>query len=252
MNDALPRRVEAYVWAGLFAFVLFVLTGCGDPNSVRVQLRSGLAPDNPATVREIQAQVAGPLDDLRYKWFAVAGQCEPQESQKPQTLFRFAEGVRVDEVTVEVWRKDKRVAESQLKVKFDDGAGESEGRTGAGIQILITNIPPAELGGPNSRSDIAGLVQGATNTHYGIVLYTRAFGAWYIQPVSQMVHPLQDNFTWESWTHTGSKYAAVLVQAGYEPMDKLDMLPEVKGAVLSCAIVDGIVGDQKAPTNTVK
>jgi hypothetical protein len=48
---------------------------------------------------EIAAQVTGPQTGLHYKWFAVAGGCDPQESNRPRTSFKFADGTTRDRVS---------------------------------------------------------------------------------------------------------------------------------------------------------
>ena len=216
------------------------LTGCGDPNAVRVRLASHESRDNPAPVLQMEAQVAGPLSNLRYKWFAVAGQCEPQQSDRPETLFRFAQGVREDQVTVEVWRGDQMVATDREKVVFDMDQTKLAVQSSGSPVIVITNIPPAEVGGEKSHADIGGTVLGGSISNCAVVIYARAYGSWYIQPNAGQVLPISPGNIWSSWTHTGAKYAALLVDRGFEPMDRTDLLPEVKGPVLACTVVDGV------------
>ena len=116
----------------------------------------------PALRLEIQGAVSGPQAGLHYKWLSVSGQCEPQESDVPATVFKFAEGVKQDRVTVEVWRDGKRVAQCDLAVTFAERSWNLPPVTWTGIrvQIEITEIPPAEAGGEDTRSTIAGRVNG--------------------------------------------------------------------------------------------
>jgi hypothetical protein len=220
--------------------------GCGDPSTLRVQLHDRQVMGDPATVLKIDAQVSGPLQGLRYKWFAVAGQCEPQESDLPSTTFRFTDGARQDQVSVEVWRGGQCVAESHLKVSFEEKPGGPGGVVGAAPQISITLVPPSEPGGDNTHAIIRGTVRGDGVSNCFVVVYARAFGKWYIQPQDGSVLGLQAGNVWETWTHTGQKYAALLVRRNFEPLDKPDLLPEVREPVVACTVVDGVDPAQSA------
>jgi hypothetical protein len=72
----------------------------------------------------------------------------------------------------------------------------------------------------------------------GNKVYARA-DAWYIQPTPFSMQPIEANNTWETWTHTGSSYAALVVRKTYKPMTRLDVLPQIDADVLSRTIVDG-------------
>jgi hypothetical protein len=219
-------------------------TGCGRRDTVQVKLQALPLPQESAVYQQIEAQIAGTTDGLQYKWFAVSGACEPQESDKPETIFKFSEGVRQDRVSVEVWRNNNRVAQSEIKVKFDEELARSEQINSPEARIEITSIPPSELGGPNTHADIAGKVSGKVPPGYVVAVYTRAFGFWFIQPEATALHGIHPDNTWRTWTHTGTKYAALLVRQDYEPLAKLDMLPQTNDTVLALDIVDGLAGKQ--------
>ncbi|HEX3800999.1 MAG TPA: hypothetical protein VH413_20075 [Verrucomicrobiae bacterium] len=227
----------------LIAFAIG-FAGCGERNDVNVQLSERAAPQEPANLLEIQAQVAGPTAGLHYKWFAVSGECEPQESDRPSTTFRFAEGVRQDKVSVEAWRGNQRVAQSEIRVKFD-GDSSRNGRQAANVQIEITTIPPFEPGGPDTHADIAGRVSGPVPADCVVIIYARAFSYWYIQPTPGFFLPIQPDKTWFSWTHTGSKYAALVVRRDFEPLARLEMLPDKNEMVLASTIVEGALKPEK-------
>ena len=72
-----------------------------------------------------------------------------------------------------------------------------------------------------------------------MVVYARA-DAWYIQPISGMLHAIASDSTWSTWTHTGSSYAALVVRPGYELFTRLDVLPQVSAYVVARTIVDGV------------
>ena len=192
---------------------------------------------------EITAEVAGVQDGLRYKWFSVAGGCNPQESDKPTTLFKFADGATRDRVSLEVWRSGKLVGQDKLDVKLD----ELQARLAVveqlpkDLRIEVTTVPPYEpQGGSDTRSVIAGNIGGTLQPGYSIVLYARASDVWYVQPTAYASHAIQPDNTWTSWTHTGSSYAALLVRPGFEPVPRLDVLPKVGGYVVARTIVEGV------------
>lgn len=235
MSELPERTARAWVPV-VMALLLF---GCGGRDAVTVRLQTRPLPDEPATLRAVEAQVAGPLAGLSYKWFAVSGECVPQESGDPKTVFRFAEGARVDQVTLEVWRGAMRVARDEIKVRYDDQRARREQRQSPDARIEITVIPPAEPGGPASGADIAGKVSGKITAEHRIVIYARAYGAWYIQPEAHQLLPIQEDRTWASRIHTGGRYAALLVRREFEPISQLDMLPETNQYVLAIDVVDG-------------
>jgi hypothetical protein len=221
--------------------------GCGQRDTVQVKLQALPLPQESAIYQQIEAQIAGPTDGLQYKWFAVSGACEPQESDKPKTIFKFSEGVRLDRVSVEIWRNDKRVAQSEIPVKFDEEQARGEQTNGPGPGIEITRVPPAELGGADTRSYIAGRISGRLSPNFVVTVYVRAFNQWYVQPEAGALIKIKPDNTWETWTHTGTKYAALLVRQDYEPLVRLDMLPQTNDSVLAVTIVDGLL--QAHPTN---
>jgi hypothetical protein len=221
--------------------------GCGEQDAVQVELHARHVPEESPIHLKIEAQVAGPTDGLQYKWFAVSGECEPQESDQPKTVFRFSEGVRQDRVSVEIWRNNKRVAQNEIKVKYDEDQARRERTHTPEVQIEIRGIPPADIGGPKTRADIAGRVSGKVSPDYAVAIYARAYGAWYVQPEAGNLHQIKPDHTWETWTHTGTRYAALLVRRDFEPLTKLDMLPQTNDYILALDIVDGL--PQPQPTN---
>ena len=91
--------------------VVMTVAACANPDAVRVTLQSYAPESRDPRQLDIRAQIAGPTDGLDYRWYAVAGEFEPQISQSPETVFRFAEGSVKDRVTLEVWRNGARVAQ---------------------------------------------------------------------------------------------------------------------------------------------
>jgi len=231
-----------FVWAWALLAVALLAAGCADRDGVRVQLHSRTPPTQGVMHLEVTAQVSGPETGLRFKWFSVSGACNPQDSDQPTTLFKFADGATRDRVTVEVWREGKVAAQNSLDVKLDEIQARLavQEKIPPDWSIEIVRVPPYEpQGGPNTRADIAGKISGTLDPGYSVVLYARASEIWYIQPLAYASHAIRPDNTWTSWTHTGSSYAALLVRPGFEPVPRLDVLPKVGGYVMARAIVEG-------------
>jgi len=235
----MTRFVPSAIFSLGAALVLLATAGCGDSDRVRVELHARPLPQEPLNFMQIDAQVAGDMDGLQYKWFAVSGGCDPQETDQPKTVFKFLEGVRQDHVTVEVWRHNKQIAQSEINVKFDAEEARRERGHGSDVQIIIDTIPPADPGGPDTHATIAGKVSGKVAPGDLVAIYARAYGEWYIQPQAGFLHTVNPDKTWTTWTHTGMRYAALLVRPDFEPLMRLDMLPETNDYVLAIDIVDG-------------
>jgi len=60
-----------------------------------------------------------------------------------------------------------------------------------------------------------------------------------LPPLPFAIQPIESDNTWRTWTHTGSSYAALVVRPTYEPMSRLDVLPQIDADVLSRTIVEG-------------
>jgi len=215
------------------------LTGCDNGDTVRVKLQVRPASSGALSRLEIQAQVAGRQTGLRYKWFAVSGGCDPQESESPATLFQFSENVVRDRVSVEVWRDNTRVSQADVDVKFDEQRARFAKEQPPAAQIEISSIPPYEQGGPDTRAGIAGKVSGKLAPEYKVVLYARAYNAWHLQPTVNAAHAIHPDNTWTTWTHTGISYAALLVRPEFDAFVRLDVLPQVGGYVVARTIVEG-------------
>ena len=234
----------------LAILVALFAAGCGERESIKVKLQALALPQESAVYQQIEAEIAGPTEGLQYKWFAVAGACEPQQSEKPKTIFKFSEGVRRDRVSVEVWRNDTRVAQGEIAVKFNEEQAQREQTKPPEPRIEITQIPPADIGGEKTHAEIAGKISGGVPPGYVIAIYTRAYGKWYVQPQAGALHKIAPDSTWATWTHTGAKYAALLVRQNFEPLSQLDMLPQTNDDILALDIVDGLNAAQFTNTSS--
>jgi hypothetical protein len=219
--------------------LLWGAAGCADRNAVRVTLMAS-APDGfPARSLELRAEVAGPLDGLRYKWYSGTGQLLPQDTEEPTTTFTFADATSQDRVSVDVWRANARVAHAELVVRLDDArAGPATVKPGD-VTVDITLVPPLDsAGGPLTRDSIAGTVVGVRSPGYRVVVYARA-DVWYIQPHPNTLHMIENDGRWGTWTHTGSSYAVLVVGAGFNPLPRYDLLPPLGGSVVGRVVVEG-------------
>ena len=100
--------------------------------------------------------------------------------------------------------------------------------------ITLTKIPEARAGGPEHVTRIAGRTTGA-RPGQRVVLYAKS-GLWWVQPTrNAMFTAIAADQTWQNDTHYGWQYAALLVDAVYQPSRTLLTLPAVSGHVLAKA-----------------
>ena len=103
--------------------------------------------------------------------------------------------------------------------------------------IIFDQVPPVGPGGADATGNLRGHVVGS---HAGqrIVLYALGAGTWWIQPVT--IHPyvnIAPDGTWRSSTHLGSRYAALLVNPGFVPPNRLQELPSESHEIAALAAV---------------
>ena len=132
-----------------------------------------------------------------------------------------------------------------------EAQGEKLGEKGreAGASITFTRVPPPTLlPGPAGMDAIAGSVTGVDVQQCKVVIY--ALGdIWYVQPTA--ARPLTDigkNGKWETDTHGGSEYAALLVKSTYRPRPTVAALPQVGDDVLAIVVVKS---EPDAPVKTI-
>jgi len=186
----------------------------------------------------VEAVVRGPQQGLRYKWFSVNGDFDPQETYVPKTQFTFAPNSARDRIWVEVWRDAEKLAQSELDVAVDAPTRPPNEKAPV-PELTINRVPRFQpQGGPDTRDTISGTVRSPLISEYKVVVYARA-DAWYIQPTPFSLQTIEPNGKWETWTHTGSNYAAIVVRQDYKPLTRLDVLPQLDADVLARAIVEG-------------
>ena len=107
--------------------------------------------------------------------------------------------------------------------------------------VEFDKVPPTGAGGPAPVSQVTGHARGA---HAGqkIVLYAQDVnGVWWVQPQAiQPFIPLKPDSSWETSTHLGTQYAALLIDAGYRPPATTKVLPHEGDKVEAITIVKGV------------
>lgn len=236
---AAPATAGGVARAALAGLLAILATGCAR-DAVHVALRADQPGHRELHEVDLHAQIRGPVEGLTYRWYSVAGECDPQESSVPSTTFHFAAGTARDRVTVEVWREGERVALAEMDVELDASEAWRPPAQSPAVQVEITTVPRYEPeGGPDTRADIRGVVTGELSPDLRVLIYARA-DVWYAQPLPQSFHPIRADGTWESWTHTGSSYAVLVVRPGFVAVPRVDVLPQLGGYVVARTIVDGV------------
>jgi hypothetical protein len=107
--------------------------------------------------------------------------------------------------------------------------------------VQITQVPPADPGGPVRMAFIEGRATGFKPGEQ-IVLYAHS-GIWWIQPfVGKTNTSIQPDSSWRNSTHLGTEYAALLVEPGFHAASRLANLPAVGNGVVAIAIAAGKPG----------
>ena len=91
--------------------------------------------------------------------------------------------------------------------------------------IEFTRVPIAGADDPGKTEEISGRVVGGEPGQQ-IVLYSKGEAAWWVQPfANQPFTKIRPDSTWESWTHPGTQYAALLVGPTFHPPATAGVLP---------------------------
>lgn len=107
-------------------------------------------------------------------------------------------------------------------------------------EVAITVIPPSGEGGPDRTEPIAGTVKGVDLRAHRVVVYTFAGNQWWVQPtVASPKTAINSKGEWETDTHLGRQYAALLVTVAFKPKAVSSELPEVGQDVLAIDTVAG-------------
>jgi hypothetical protein len=107
-------------------------------------------------------------------------------------------------------------------------------------QIKIVVVPPKKPGNPVDVYRISGSVSGVRQTKdYAVVIYAFAGDQWWVQPFDYQPKTAIRNGKFETVTHGGSVYAALLVRSGYMPETPIQALPSVDVDVVA---IDSVAG----------
>ena len=113
-------------------------------------------------------------------------------------------------------------------------------QTDATPRIEFSKVPLLDEGGTGKIDVIEGRVTGA-RPGQRVVLFARS-GAWYVQPFTdQPFTEIQPDSKWRNSTHLGTEYAALLVEPGYLPPARTDVLPDKSATIVAVAITQGEV-----------
>ena len=94
-------------------------------------------------------------------------------------------------------------------------------------------MPPTRTGNPDEMYPIGGKVTGAPKDAKGVI-YCFAGGKWWVQPFDYAPFTeVKSGGKFETETHPGSIYAALLVKPGYKPVPITSVLPDTGGDVLA-------------------
>jgi hypothetical protein len=112
-------------------------------------------------------------------------------------------------------------------------------RAPAGPAIELVRVPEADEGGPDRMAPIAGRVSGHRPGQQ-VVLYARS-GPWWVQPMAdQPFTAVGADSRFETTTHLGTDYAALLVEPEYKPAPRIDELPSVGRGVVAVTLARGV------------
>jgi hypothetical protein len=88
---------------------------------------------------------------------------------------------------------------------------------------------------------IAGTVTGVSTVDYKVLLYADVRGTWYVQPFTNRPDTtIAPNGQWQSETHLGEQYAAILVKKASTAAQPITReLPKIGGDVVALTVVRG-------------
>ena len=103
-------------------------------------------------------------------------------------------------------------------------------------KIEITSVPTDPPGLKMCDKPIRGTVAGGNNQEQKVVIYALSGDAWWVQPLATTPNiKFGAEGKWESQTHGGTEFVALLVKSSYQPQAWLKAVPEVGGEVLAIA-----------------
>jgi hypothetical protein len=120
----------------------------------------------------------------------------------------------------------------------------------AAASLTLTAVPPAGPGGSTRVAPVGGRAAGARPGDR-VVVYARS-GVWWVQPfAAEPFTALAADGTWQTTTHLGTEYAALLVSPEHRPASTLDTLPEPGDSVRAVITARGTGDFVTRPPPTV-
>lgn len=102
--------------------------------------------------------------------------------------------------------------------------------------ITITSVPTDPPGEQMASEPITGTVSGVDPNEHKVVIYARGGDRWWVQPYAASPYTdIGKDSKWESETHGGTEFAALLVKPSYQPSATLGSPPAVGGDILAIA-----------------
>ena len=188
----------------------------------------------------VGVRVVDPSPGLELRCRATLGAFDPKESAELISTYTAPRQAGNDEVFVEVIQGDRVAFSDKLLITVVGESGKPVTSTTVNT-IAISTLPPYdEVGGPGAWTRIAGRVSGVVPKDARLVLYVHT-DAWYVQPlIERPFTTVAADGTWSSDTHTGTCYAALLVDPTlFKPQPRIYVLPPVGEGVLAVTEVEG-------------
>ena len=235
MNSPLINvtRFNSRAWF-LAVPVLMLLSGCKNEREAWPTVVACHVRPSPVAAGEtalVELSLKNPDSSVAYRWRSSAGAFRPEETQNPSSAFIAPAVPGKVRVTVFFVRNGTvcQAHEDLIPVGANAGASSvppsivpTEITT---PNIEITEIPPSEAGGPDSRVAIAGRVTGIDPSKVRVVIYART-DDWWVQPVeAQPLTFIAADGTWHEFIHGGAEYAVLLVVPSFKPSPRTPVLP---------------------------
>jgi signal transduction histidine kinase len=111
--------------------------------------------------------------------------------------------------------------------------GVVPGAHGDRKRISINHVPSA-VPTVMATTPLKGIAYVEDPAQYRVVVYARWEEGWWLQPFawSDTINIRPDG-QWETQTHGGTEFAALVVRAGYKPAPMVDVIPKLGGDVLA-------------------
>ena len=101
-------------------------------------------------------------------------------------------------------------------------------------KILISGVPADIPGTSMATEPIGGTVSGVNFKDVKVVVYAYGGDKWYVQPtVDSPDIAINEDGKWETETHGGLEFSALLVKTSFQPRATLKTIPQAGGVILA-------------------